>query len=191
MKELRILAYVSLVYGGFLVMAYLALFYSAVWRHEFLPVFPDNPRVALLVNGSMVPVNGTELPFNATVPPGEFERSRMVRDPFSLIFAPQSLGILLTGVLFLINGYFLLGHLRHKENKETKKFVISSLLSEEERAVYDELVKEGGQSTQKQLSLSTGFSPVKTYRLLKRLEGKKLIQTYPFGMTKKIVLNEA
>ncbi len=177
-RPLRPLAYVSLIYGGFLVITYLAFVYFAVWRHEFLPIFPENPRFASQLD-------------NAT---GAFPPRRELEahaDPLASAFSPQALGVLFTGLLFLANGYFLLAHLREKEHKETKDFVISSLLTEEEKAVYDALAKAGGQATQKQLSLSTGFSPVKAYRVIKRLEGKKIVQSFPFGMTKKIVLNEA
>ncbi len=182
MKELRILSYVSLIYGGFLVIAYLALSYSAIWQNEFLSVFPENPRFQIQDNVSDQYFNGT-LPFRS-------ERARLVRDPYSLVFSPQSLGILLTGLLLIVNGYFLQKHLRHKDNKETKKFMLSTLLTSEEKALYDELVKSGGQMTQKQLATRTGYSAVKTYRVLRRLENKKLVKSFEFGMTKKIVLNE-
>ncbi|MEK6954473.1 MAG: hypothetical protein AABX01_05670 [Candidatus Micrarchaeota archaeon] len=183
MKELRILGYVSLIYGGFLVIAYLALAYSAIWRNEFLPVFPENPRFA-----SQGSLSGSIN--NGSFPPQDFERFRQVRDPYSLVFSPQSLGILLTGMLLIINGYYLQKHLRQKENKETKKFLLSTLLTDEEKTIYDELVKAGGQLTQKQLAIKGGFSAVKTFRILRRMEDKKLLKSFEFGMTKKIVLNE-
>lgn len=74
--------------------------------------------------------------------------------------------------------------------KETKRFVISSLLTNEEKIVYDELVRRDGEATQKQLSTTTGFSPVKIYRVIQRLEGKGIVKSYPFGMTNKIILKE-
>ena len=134
--------------------------------------------------------------FNETLANGSFVPSPRLRrnaleDPLAVVFSLQSLAILLTGVLFLVNSYFLLGYVRRKEHDEVKKFVTSSLLTEEERAVYEDLIRCGGQATQKQLSLDTGFSAVKTYRVLKRLEDKKIIKSFPYGMTKKIVLNEA
>jgi len=109
--------------------------------------------------------------------------------PFAVVFSLQSIAVLLTGLLFFANGYVLLEHLRREERGEVKKFVTSSLLTEEERAVYEQLIRSGGESTQKQLSLDTGFSAVKTYRVLKRLEAKNILKSFPYGMTKKIVLN--
>ncbi|HLC47995.1 MAG TPA: hypothetical protein VJI13_02875 [Candidatus Norongarragalinales archaeon] len=186
MKELKILGYVSLIYGGFLIITYLALAYSAIWRNEFLPIFPENPRIQAAINAS----SAFYPPGNGSSPPGDFERFRQIRDPYSLVFSPQSLGILLTGILLLANGYFLQRHLRQKENKETKKFMLSTLLSDEEKLLFDELVKAGGQMTQKQLAMRGGFSAVKTFRIIRRMEQKKLLKSFEFGMTKKIVLNE-
>jgi uncharacterized membrane protein len=177
MKVLRALAYLSLVLGGFLVILFLAFSYSAIWRHEFLPLFPENP-------GRLAPVNNASEGF----PLARFPQNE---DPFAVVFSLQSIAILLIGVIFLVNGYYLLKHLRHKEHAEVKKFVTSSLLSNEEKAVYDELLKCGGEATQKQLSLNTGYSAVKVYRVIKRLEGKQVVKTFPYGMTKKIVLNES
>ncbi|MBI5229355.1 hypothetical protein HY991_04545 [Candidatus Micrarchaeota archaeon] len=177
MRVLRALCYFSLVYGGFLVIAYLVFAYYAVWQHEFLPGFPGSPpRVFEARNGSML-----------TIPPG---RARFSGDPLSQVLSLPALLILFTGIVFLVNGYYLQKYLRQKENKETKRFVISSLLTDEEKTVYDELIKRGGEATQKQLSASTGFSAVKTYRTLQRLEKKNIIKAYPFGMTKKIILRE-
>lgn len=185
-KPLRIMGYVSLVYGGFLVLLFLTFAYSAFWQREFLPIFPENPAMrAAESNGSA---------FNETLANGSFvpsprPRRNALEDPLAVVFSLQSLAILLTGLVFLVNSYFLLGYVRRKEHGEVKKFVTSSLLTDEERAVYEQLIRNGGESTQKQLSLDAGFSAVKTYRVLKRLEDKKIIKSFPYGMTKKIVLN--
>ena len=167
--------YFSLIWGGFLVITYLALSYSAIWRQEFLPVFPESgPRLAPIDNFT----NGT------------LEGPRKVRDPISLLLSPQSLAILFTGIFLLANGYFLLWNTQQKEKSDTKKMVIASMLTPEEKTVYEVLQKSKGQATQKQLSMQTGYSAVKTYRTIKRLEAKQIVKTFPFGMTKKIMLNE-
>lgn len=186
LKVLRILAYASIIYGGFLVITYLAFCYSAVWQHEFLPIFPESPRP---VTTLAISANAT---FNSTAAASlQSPRFRINDDPLAVAFSLQAVAILLTGLLFLVNGYFLLKHLTQKEHWETKRFVTSSLLTEEEKAVYDDLIKSGGEVTQKQLAVNTGFSAVKTYRVLKRLEEKKVVKSFPYGMTKKIILNEA
>ncbi len=175
---LRTMAYASLLIGGFLVITFLAFAYFAAWRHEFLPIFPQNPPRA-------------NPGFNASAFPVAFEERRERIEPLSAILAPQALGIFAIGLFLVYNGYALLRFLQHKENKETRKFVTASLLTPEEKAVYESLIKSGGQATQKQLGLQAGFSAVKTFRIVKRLEGRKIVKTFPFGMTKKVILNEA
>ncbi|MFH1106669.1 MAG: hypothetical protein V1787_02135 [Candidatus Micrarchaeota archaeon] len=190
MRELKALGYLTLIAGGFLVITYFAFVYFAVWRHEFLPLFPESQRFAAPAVSDSATVPG----FNASAVQDfgrdRFDRPRGVADPLSLVFSPQSLGILLVGALLLANGFFVLRHVNRQEHKETRKFVTSSLLTGDEKSVYDELVRQGGESTQRQLCVRTGFSPVKTFRVLRRLEAKKVVKTFPFGMTKKIVLSE-
>ncbi|MFH1442870.1 MAG: hypothetical protein ABIG96_02450 [Candidatus Micrarchaeota archaeon] len=183
MRELRWLAYFSLIYGGFLVIAYIALAYNAIWRNDIVQILPDSRERGF--NSSIIPPSPSI--GNETRP---FFRERIPESSLAYVFSLPALGILLTGIAFLANGYVLMKYVREKEHKETKNFVITTLLTEEERAVYDELVRNRGESTQKQLSMRTGFSPVKTFRILQRLEAKKVVKTFPYGMTKKIVLNE-
>ncbi len=199
-KTLRALAYVSVVYGGFLVITYLAFCYSALWQHEFLPIFPETPQAELTspaIGSAGSAANASPSPSSPSLNvPNESDfgarpRFRINDDPLAVAFSLQAIAVLLSGLLFLVNGYFLLKHLRKKEHGEIKKFVTSSLLTEEEKAVYEELIKSGGEVTQKQLSVNTGFSPVKIYRVLKRLEAKKIVKSFPYGMTKKIILVEA
>lgn len=182
MDKLRVLAYFSLVYGGFLLIAYLTVVYNALWQQEFAPALGFNRTN---FNGSI-----SQLPFPTDRPFRERGFDLLRANPLSQAFAIQNLAILLTGVAFLINGYVLFKYLQEKDKKETKKFIIHTLLSDDEKQVYDYLVKNKGEATQKQISLNTGFNPVQTYRLLQRLETKKVIKTFPFGMTKKIVINQ-
>ncbi len=204
MKHLRLLGYASLIIGGFLVLSYAVLAYYALWQHEFFLVAPPSGAriIATTGNGTTVvemsPVpnesrfNGTA---NATTrfPLGERGDRLFVNvsiDPLSQVLSPVALGILIMGLFFLFNGYSLITHTRKIERKETRKFVISSLLTGDEKLFYDELAKANGEVTQKQLSSLTGYSAVKTYRIIKRLEAKKVVRSFPFGMTNKIVLEE-
>ena len=176
MRKLHILSYISLAYGGFLVILYLTTVYFAVWRQEFFELSPERGRRILPSNVSL---------------PSPMPNGGRVLDPLPIVFSLSSVGILFTGILFLLNGYYTLQYLKQKELKETKQFVVSSLLSPEEKILLNELIKAGKQATQKQLGIKTGFSPVKTYRIIRRLEAKKLVKSYPFGMTNKVVLVES
>ncbi|MFH0971394.1 MAG: hypothetical protein V1835_02395 [Candidatus Micrarchaeota archaeon] len=187
MRELRWLAYFSLIYGGFLVITYLTFGYFAIWRNEILPIFPDN-RVRQFNASMQYP---SPLPFTEENGTRAFiGRDRQPEMGLSQVLSIQALGVLLTGIAFLLNGYILMKYLREKEHKETRNFTISTLLTGDEKAMYDQLVKQHGEATQKQLAINTGFNAVKTFRVLQRLEDKKVIKTYPYGMTKKIIINE-
>jgi len=207
MKHLRTLGYASLILGGFLVLSYAVLAYFAIWQHEFFLVTPSTGGRIIATSGNisasvtttvgMSPVPG-DFRFNETgnasprFPPDRGDRLfvNMSVDPMSQVLSPIWLGILLMGMFFLYNGYALITHTRKVEHKETRKFVISSLLTGDEKVFYDELVKANGEATQKQLSSATDYNAVKTYRIIKRLEAKKIVRSFPFGMTNKIVLEE-
>jgi hypothetical protein len=183
MDKLKALAYFSLVYGGFLLIAYITTVYNAVWHQEFIS--NDGFNRTLQFNGT----NSTQsFPSNPPFRERGFEAARA--NPLSQILALPNLAILVTGIAFLINGYVLFKYLQEKDRKETKKFVIRTLLSDDEKQIYEYLVKSGGEATQKQISLNTGYSAVQTYRLLQRLESKKVVKSFPFGMTKKIIINQ-
>ncbi|MFH1257502.1 MAG: hypothetical protein V1658_01040, partial [Candidatus Micrarchaeota archaeon] len=53
MRELRWLAYFSLIYGGFLVIAYIALAYNAIWRNDIVQILPDSRERGF--NSSIIP----------------------------------------------------------------------------------------------------------------------------------------
>jgi len=188
MDKLRTLAYISLIYGGFLLIAYLVIAYSAFWRNEFIDLSPAPQQ--RVFNASAFTNNFTH---NGSMPfpsPNGREGIR-TNEPLSAVLSLPALAILLTGIFLLANGITLLNHIRIKDRKETRHFVVSSLLTEDEKAVYDYLVSQRGEATQKQVASSLGLSPVKAFRVIHRLEGKKVLRTHPFGMTKKVKLEEA
>src|SRR3989338_5816909 len=142
-KQLNYLSLACFGYGSFLLISYAATVYLAVWRGEFLPVFPGPRRLGNL-------------------------------SPWAALTSPYAFLLLLTGLFFLLIGYALWTHVRKTETKNTKDFVISSLLTEEEKAALKSLT-HNGVMTQKELSAALGFSAVKTHRVLSRLEDKKLV----------------
>jgi uncharacterized membrane protein len=54
----------------------------------------------------------------------------------------------------------------------------------------EELKKAGGELTQKNLTEITGYSRVKTHRVIQKLEEKKIVRKIPNGQTNKIVLEK-
>lgn len=207
MNELRALNRVglaSLAFGGFLLLSYVAFAYSIVWRGEVFSILPaEGPqrleRLALnesnaslndarreatqfgrLRNGSMVAFNDSGLPR-----PERFAQA----NPVVLLLSPYAVLWLVVGLAFIANGYFLLRYIKKQEAKQTKEFVISTILTGDEKTVFEALRGKGGAMTQKELANALGYSPVKIHRVLLRLEQKKLVKSYPFGMTKKIVIS--
>lgn len=191
MNRLRALGYASLILGGCIILAYAAFGYFAIWRHEFFFLAPDREGMFVIPANISIAQNGTEeivMPMDDGRP--RF-RANLSIDPLSQVLSPQAVFLLMIGAFFVFNGVTLIQYTNHKERKETKKFLLSTLLSDEEKAVYDELLKNNGEATQKHLATATGFSAVKAHRVISRLEAKKVVQSFPFGMTKKVVLKEA
>ena len=66
--------------------------------------------------------------------------------------------------------------------------VARRLLESDERQVVDELVKAGGSLLQKELSWETGFSRVKTHRILVRLIRRGVVTSEKYYNTNRITL---
>lgn len=116
-------------------------------------------------------------------------RRMEIQNPIMGLTSPFSIGLLLTGVAFLVIGLYLWSYGHKQTRVKAKNEVYSALLTDEEKEVIEKL-KERGDMTQKQISVLTGFSPVKTHRVLNRLKEKGLVEMHPFGMTNKIRLSK-
>jgi len=181
-RTLNRLGIVSLLFGGFLLIAFAGIFYSVFWQGEFR-YDVAGPRRAILVTDSL---NRT----NVTLP--ELAHARLPPDArTAVVLSPPVLFVLLCGLVFLANGYFLLRYVRQHERRQTHKDAVWSILTPDEKSAMSALEGRGGELTQKELSLLLGFSAVKAHRVLQRLEEKKLVQTHPFGMTKKVLLSKS
>lgn len=186
----------SFTYGGFLLASYCFMAYSMLWRGEVfgIPVFeggPDMPLLAgeeemmLLNNKSMedfvVPKNET---YN---PPKGFPRHRQI-DPVKMLTSPFLILILLGGLISIANGLAIRWLTHEREVKQLKEKLKKLYLTPEEKNILDELESAKGESTQRELTENTGYSRVKTHRILQRLESKNIVQKVPYGQTNKIIL---
>ena len=150
----------SFAYGGFLLLAYVFQVYLIFWRNEFLPVMP-------------------------------FRRaSAEALEPTGALLSPVSVFLLLTGIAFILNGYLLLRLSTRRARQEAKNDVFSFVFTPDEKLAFTKLQEAGGEMTQKELSLKTGFSAVKTHRVVFRLQSKGAVETHPFGMTNKLVIKQ-
>ena len=117
--------------------------------------------------------------------------STLSDQPISELVSYKSLLLLISGTVFMAIGYHLLKLEAYFGKREAREFLTSKLLNEDEKRVYDELVKMNGEATQKELTVRLGLSRVKIHRILSRLEQKSVLKAYQFGMTKKVVLQES
>ena len=106
-------------------------------------------------------------------------------------FPSESFIDLLSGIVFVVAGISIWRLVSEKEMDSIREELSDTFLLPEEKSVIEELRKAGGEITQKELVHRTGLSKVKIHRVLSRLETKKLIRRYPYGMTKKIVMETA
>ena len=93
------------------------------------------------------------------------------------------LGIGSALVLFVVSYIIII-----KDKPKKKKIVIPENLTEDERKVIDELVKQDGMIFQSELVEKLGISKVKVTRLLDKLEGRGLIERRRRGMTNAVIL---
>ncbi len=91
--------------------------------------------------------------------------------------------------LILLVGFYLLFFTKiNEEVKKEFKNVDVSKLDEEERRFYDIIKHKDGSAFQTDLIKETGFSKVKTTRILDKLEMKGVLERKRRGMTNIIVL---
>lgn len=66
--------------------------------------------------------------------------------------------------------------------------IVLRLLDGDKRKVFGEIVEAGGEITQSELPIRTGFSKTKITRILDYLEKKSLIVRKSYGMTNKVII---
>jgi uncharacterized membrane protein len=92
----------------------------------------------------------------------------------------------LIAVLFVVS-FFLFT----KDKPKKKKVVIPENLTDDERKIIDELVKQNGMIFQSEIVEKLDVSKVKVTRILDKLEGRGLIERRRRGMTNAIILKHS
>jgi len=77
---------------------------------------------------------------------------------------------------------------KHEDIVEVVEEKNFDYLMPEEKDVVELLKKNDNAMTQKEIAIELGLSKVKVHRLIKRLEQKKVIKKYEYGMTNKVKL---
>ena len=160
-RKYTIIMVLSFIYGGFLLIVYLFMAYSMLWRGEVVGVPPFSSR--------------------------RFDNAHM--EPITMLTSPLLLFILAGGLISIANGIAIRSLTHEKEIKKVKAELTSLYLTPEEKHVISELENSKGELTQKELCDRTGCSRVKIHRIMQKLESKKIIRKIPYGQTNKIILN--
>ncbi|MBU5689493.1 MAG: winged helix-turn-helix transcriptional regulator [Candidatus Aenigmarchaeota archaeon] len=172
----NIIAFLSIIIGGFVFVFSLYQIYSFMYFEKFRP---KEQNFSQFDNSSFLPQNR----FNNTERRFDKRLNEFLVMPFSFIF-------LISGAISIISGITILNILKIKEIEKTKKDIINVLLLPEEKIVIDVIKKNGGSLTQKEISKITGYSRVKVHRIVKSLEIKNIIEKREYGMTNKIWLKD-
>ena len=77
---------------------------------------------------------------------------------------------------------------KHEDIVEVVEEKNFDFLMPEEKAVVELLKKNDNAMTQKEIAIELGLSKVKAHRIIKRLEQKKVVKKFDYGMTNKVKL---
>ena len=170
--------------GGFSLILFLFQAYSAFWGAETFSLVRERriqERPPQPNESSMV-----------TQPNESFTGERLIQlsNPEAFLTSPLSLMLLFIGISSTLGGISIWQLMREKELKSVKESITSLLLTPEEKSIVEELKRANGKLNQNQLVKKTGFSKVKVHRAIVRLEMRKIVKKYPYGLTNKIVLEK-
>jgi len=172
------------LYGGFAILLFLFLLYSAMWMPEQANLWGVGGRNPDLNRASPEDIN--RFPdFNRTM-----RMPRSFFDPWGFFSSPLALAFLVSGVISLIAGMTIWSLVREKEIKSVKQQTANNLLLPDERKVIDALKASDYELTQSKMARETGMSKVQVHRALKRLESKGVIEKHGYGLTNKIILRK-
>ena len=203
-RRYTVIMVLSFVYGGFLLTSYALTLYSVLMKedipgplgvfvNEGVPgvhggarfVYPDNVTQNVSSEQKTSNVTDTRRLNNTVYRNAAFQRRV---DPMESISSPLMLLYLLGGMICIGGGLSIRQLTHEREIKKVKTEMKELLLNPDEKQLIEELQKSGGDLTQKNLTDLTGFSRVKTHRIIQRLEAKKIVRKIPNGQTNRIIL---
>jgi hypothetical protein len=202
----------SFVYGGFLLTSYSITLYSVFMKedlpgplgmfvNEGVPGVHGGVRLANENNETITQiVSSTNVSSNAVTDNvtdnhrnnSNNQRQPFMRrvDPMEALLSPFMILYLLGGIICVASGLSIRQLTHEKEVKKMRMELTELLLGPEEKLIMEELKKAGGELTQKNLTEITGYSRVKTHRVIQKLEEKKIVKKIPNGQTNKIILEK-
>jgi hypothetical protein len=102
------------------------------------------------------------------------------------------IGMMIVSVAF---GFFWskIAFSEFKKQKDSSKDIIGIImlfLHSEEKEIISCLMRNGGKSTQAEISKLPGLNRVKAYRALQKMEEKRIIEIVSYGKIRKVILKE-
>jgi len=168
------------IYGGISL-----LFFIFQMSNLYAPMAVGPEFGRFQPNGSFNDTLNASLVANGTA--GDRPERIIASEPRVAAFFHLIILISLSGSIISITaGISLYTLLRKKERKELKSGMIDLIATPEESTVIKTLQENGGELTQSELVKRTGFSKVKTHRIIKRLENRSVLEKHPYGLTNKI-----
>ncbi len=172
--------FVCFIFGGYSILNFSAQMYDFWFRMSVM----ESADASVFMNITNI-TNRTGLPSDMQLLMRDFRGPQGGRT-----FPGESLLDLVGGIVSIVAGITIWLLLREDELDSLKEEMADTFLLPEEKAIINELKKAGGEMTQKELVSRTGLTKVKIHRVISKLEAKNIIKRYPYGMTKKIVIEK-
>ena len=174
-RRYTIISILCFIFGGYFILSGI--------QEAF--IISEMPEVRLRINSSF----NESFPGNITANysneqyPDRFLKIRGARFPKYII-------TIFGGFILILSGFSIFRLTKKKEIEHLREEMAGIFLLPDEKRVFDILKISGGEMTQKELVSKTGLSKVKIHRILNKLENNGIIKRYPYGMTKKIIIDE-
>ncbi|VVB75615.1 Uncharacterised protein [Candidatus Tiddalikarchaeum anstoanum] len=96
--------------------------------------------------------------------------------------------LLITGIVLVLAGLTIHSLTTTKRTQLVIKKTTEALLTPDEKLILDIILKNNGDITQKELTVQSGLTKVKIFRITDSLESKGIIDKKDYGQTRKILL---
>jgi uncharacterized membrane protein len=152
---------------------------------------------AIIIVGALISAGAMALTITKGIQTHTYDVLRVYVDRIVLdILVP-----LVGGIALVFTGYRMIKTAEHSitidRKKEirnstsiTRNRVIDTVLSNDEKRIFNLIKESKGGALQSDIVVYTGFSKVKVHRILKSLENKELIRRGRFGITNKVMLKK-
>lgn len=176
LKLAELVMFACFILGGFCVI-------FSVYLHFFVEGFVTDYR-STLHNGSVNETFRNNYINLTNMPPPRVDPISFAR----FFTFPNNAITLIAGIVLLMAGLAIHSLTTSKRTQLVIKRTTEALLTPDEKLILDIIIKNNGEITQKELTINSGLSKVKVFRITERLEAKGVIVKKEYGQTRKIFL---